>query len=329
MKSTRRPLMRWKTLAFSLVALGLVFAVFVHLRAGARERAAEAAYPARGQFVEINGLRVHAVVRGLDQGKGPDVILIHGSNGNTRDMEFALLDQLKDRYRVHIFDRPGLGYSDRLPRGAEGIFEQAAHLRLAAEALGATNPIVLGHSYGAAVALAWALDAPKAVGAVVNVSGPSHAWDTDLETFYKVTSSTWGAALVVPMMTAFINPDGLSDQIESIFVPQSMPEGFESFVGVGLSLKRTALRANASHRATLLDEITAMQPRYAAFPVPLEIVHGEADTTVGVKIHAEKMLRDTDQARLTALPVIGHMPHHVSTDEVVAAIHRAAMRAAD
>jgi pimeloyl-ACP methyl ester carboxylesterase len=164
---------------------------------------------------------------------------------------------------------------------------------------------------------------------VVNVSGPSHPWSTDLETFYKVTSSTWGAALVVPMMTAFIKPEGLSDQIASIFAPQSMPEGFESFVGVGLSLKRTALRANASHRATLLGEITAMQPRYGAFSVPLEIVHGEADTTVGVKIHAEKMLRETDHARLEALAGIGHMPHHVSTAEVVAAIDRAAARAVE
>lgn len=327
MKSTRPPLMKWKTLAFSLVALALAlalaFAIFVHLRAGARERAAEAAYPAQGQFVEVNGLQVHAVVAG----DGPDLILLHGSNGNTRDMEFALLDPLKERYRVIIFDRPGMGYSDRLPKGAEGIFEQAAHLRRAAEALGATKPIVLGHSYGGAVALAWGLDFPETVGGVVNVSGPSHPWDTDLETFYKVTSSAWGAALVVPMMTAFIKPDGLSDQIASIFAPQPMPDGFDSYVGVGLSLKRTALRANASHRATLLSEITAMQPRYGAFAVPLEIVHGEADRTVGVKIHAEKMLRETDQARLMSLPGIGHMPHHVSTDEVVAAIDRAAARA--
>ncbi len=315
--------MIWTKLATSLVLLLLAAAsIGVTLRAGHRERAAEAAYPPEGEFVTVNGLQVHAVV----MGSGPDLVLIHGSSGNTRDFTFSFADKVKDRYRVIIFDRPGLGWSDRL-HGAEGIHEQAAQLRDAARALGAEKPVVLGQSYGAAIALAWALDAPESLSAVVNVAGPSHPWSGPLPRLYRVNSSTLGSLFAVPLLTAFVQRDYVDRSIAEVFEPQDMPADYPDYIGSGLTLRRDALRANASHRASLRNEITALAPRYADFPVPLEIVHGDADTTVSLTIHAETMVRDTDQARLTVLPGVGHMPHHTHAEDVIAAIDRAAARA--
>jgi len=309
-----------------IIRLGVALAVgagAVHLRASQRERAAEAAFPPEGQFVEIDGRRVHAVVTGT----GPDLVLIHGSSGNTRDFTFDFVDRVKSRYRVFVFDRPGLGWSDRLPRGQESIHDQAAQLRKAATALGAENPIVLGQSYGAAVALAWALDAPESLAAAVSVSGPSHPWDGALPLLYQVNSHPIGAAIVVPLITGFVGYNRVKNSIASVFAPQQMPEGYPDYIAVPVTMKRSALRANAMHRATLKAEITAMAPRYADFPVPLEIVHGEADDTVSVHLHGDRMIKDTPQARLTTLPGIGHMPHHSAPNEVIAAIDRAAARA--
>lgn len=315
--------MIWIRLAVSLLVGLVAAAVFIHLRAGARERMAEASYPPEGDIVEVQGLKVHAVV----EGTGPDLVLIHGSSGNTRDFTFSLTDRLKDRYRVIVLDRPGLGWSDRLPRGAEGIHEQAAVLRAAAQALGADKPIVLGHSYGAAVALAWALDAPDRTAAVVNVSGPSHPWKGPLPRFYRVTANPMGSGLAVPLITALVSGRRVRDAVADVFAPQDMPAGYADHIAAPLTLRRASLRANARHRAILKAEITAMSPRYAQFPVPVEIVHGDADTTVSVDIHARRMVEDTDQARLTVLPGIGHMPHHTNPDAVIAAIDRAAERA--
>ncbi len=310
-------------LATSLLFLALALATIgVTLRAGARERAAEAAYPPEGEFVTVNGLQVHAVV----MGEGPDLVLIHGSSGNTRDFTFSFADKVKNRFRVIIFDRPGLGWSERLP-GPEGIHEQAAHLRAAAQALGAESPIVLGQSYGAAIALAWALDAPESLAAVVNVAGPSHPWPGPLPRLYRMNSSTLGSLLAVPLLTAFVQRDYVDRAVAEVFEPQAMPAGYPDYIGAGLTLRREALRANASHRATLRDEIIALEPRYDDFPVPLEIVHGDADTTVSLTLHAEAMVRATDQARLTVLPGVGHMPHHTHADAVIDAIDRAAARA--
>jgi pimeloyl-ACP methyl ester carboxylesterase len=310
----------------ALIILGLVVALGagVTLWCAARHEArATASHPPEGRLLTVDGTKVHVVV----MGSGPDLVLIHGASGNTRDMTFSLAPILAERYRVIVFDRPGLGYTDRLPEKPATIRDQARLLVQAAAQLEATKPIVLGHSYGGAVALAWAVDHPQALSALVPLSSPSHPWDTPLDTFYRVTSSGLGSLVVVPLLTAFV-PDGrIESALAGIFAPQSAPDGYGQFVGAGLTLRRKSLRANAAQRASLLQEITALQPRYGQITVPTEIVHGEADTTVGLSIHAEKLVREIDGAVLTRLPGIGHMPQHVAQSDVIAAIDRAAVRA--
>lgn len=303
-----------------VLLLGLGWAATL-LRAGQREAAAEAAFPPEGRFVIVDGLRVHALV----VGEGPDLVLIHGSSGNLRDFTFHFLDLVKDRYRVIVFDRPGLGYSDRLPKGSEDIFNRARHLSKAAALLGAKRPIVLGHSLGGAVALAWALEHPAA--ALVTVSGPSHSWDGALPLLFRVNASALGSAVAVPLITAWTPAAFARQQVASVFAPQAMPEGYDFAIGVGLTLRRTSLRANAAQRATLKAEIAAMAPRYPALTLPFELLHGDADAIVHFDVHAAPMAIEAPGAVLTRLPGIGHMPHQVSGPEVAAAIDRAAARA--
>ena len=66
---------------------------------------------------------------------------------------------------------------------------------------------------------------------------------------------------------------------------------------------------------------------YPRISVPVEIVHGDRDTTVGLAVHAEPLARAVPDSRLTVLPGIGHMPHHAAPEAVIAAIDRAARRA--
>jgi pimeloyl-ACP methyl ester carboxylesterase len=314
------------TLAVSLLgllALMAALAVVTLLRAGAMERAVEAAYPPEGRFVTVDGMRLHAVVMGI----GPDLVLIHGSAASARDFTFDLAPALAGRYRVIAVDRPGHGWSDAAPGGGS-IHVQARLIREAAAALGAGRPLVMGHSYGGAVALAWAVDAPDSIAGLITVSAPSHPWASDLSRFYKVTSNPLGRALVIPLITAYL-PDRLIDEgLAQIFAPQPVPPGYARHFGPRLSLRRVALTENARQRARLKAEITAMAPAYPSLGLPVEQVHGTADATVDIGIHAERLNRDVPGAHLVALPGIGHAPHHVAMDAVIAAIDRAAARAA-
>lgn len=310
-------------LAASLALLLIAAAGAVHLRAGARERAAEAAFPPEGRFVTVGGRRVHAVVAG----DGPEVVLIHGLSGNARDFTFALLPALARRYRVIAFDRPGLGYSDALPPGADGLAEQAAVLQQAAALLGAARPLVVGQSYGGSVGLAWAVERPGTLAALVTVGAPSHVWEGGMSAFYRITAPPLGAVLAVPLLTALAPGAQVRQATESVFAPQPMPAGYAEHLGAPLTLRRPSLRANARHRARLKADLAALVPRYPDLTLPVEVLHGTADQTVSPAIHAEAFAREVASARLTLLPGQGHMPHHTAQAEVLAAIDRAAERA--
>jgi pimeloyl-ACP methyl ester carboxylesterase len=307
------------SLILSSFALGGC-AVFVDKRAVLREEQAEAAYPATGQFLTVSGARIHADV----QGEGPDLVLIHGASGNTRDFTFDLVDRLKSDFRVITFDRPGMGWSDGLPGTDLSPLAQADALIAAANQLGAPHPIVLGHSYGGAVAMAWALRAqPKAL---VIVSGATMPFPGDLGLWYNVTSSTLGGATIVPLVTAFAPQSRIDSALDSIFTPQSAPKGYAGYVGAGLTLRRRALTVNGRQVNNLKPHLQLMAPNYPKLSLPVEIVHGTADTTVPIDIHAIPLSKRLPNAHLTTLAGIGHMPHHTNPDAIVAAIHRAANR---
>jgi len=314
-------------LALVLLATVAALTAVTLWKARAHETRAEAAWPPEGQFVTVGDTRVHAVVMGPADGSVPDLVLIHGASGNTRDMTFDLAPALAGAYRVILLDRPGLGHTERVGDGGATITEQAALLQGAAAALGAARPIVLGHSYGGAVALAWAVTQPDTLSALVSVAGAAKPWDSALPALYKVLSHPLLGPVAAPLITAFVPDSYVEDAVAAIFAPQSPPEGYLSHVGPGLTLRRQTLRENALQRAGLLTQIEALHTRYDEIGVPVEIVHGTADTTVGLSIHARPLAAQVRAADLTALEGIGHMPHHAAPEAVIAAIRRAATRA--
>lgn len=284
---------------------------------------AERRYPPTGQLLDVGGTTVHAHV----EGTGPTVILIHGASGNTRDFTFDLAGRLSDRYRVVAFDRPGLGHTDRLHAEGESPREQARLLDDAAAQLGIGRAVIVGHSYGGAVALAWALERPERVAALVSLAGAANAWEGGLGPWYAIASSQLGGATVVPLISA-LAPRGQAERaMRSIFAPQPVPAGYADYIGVDLTLRPDTIRANARQVNGLKPHIVEMSRSYGGIDVPLEIVHGDADTIVPLAIHSEPLSRQIAGANLTVLDGVGHMPHHADPEAVVAAIDRAAARA--
>ncbi len=296
--------------------------------AALRAQTAEERYPPIGQFVEIDGRQVHY----LQTGAGPDLVLIHGASGNMRDFTFGLVDALSDRYRVTVFDRPGLGYTQADPAfagafdgRAEGPEAQAALLHRAARAIGIRDEIVLGHSYGGAVAMAWGLNHDPA--ALVVVSGATEPWPGGLGTLYTLAGTALGGALAAPVISALV-PRSLGDRaVQAIFAPNDPPAGYSDHVGVGLALRTETFRNNAQQINRLRPHLVEMSARYDSLTLPIELVHGLADDIVPAEIHSERLAQQVESAHLTRLAGVGHMPHHVRPEAVTDAIDRAARRA--
>ncbi|WP_189409546.1 alpha/beta fold hydrolase [Neogemmobacter tilapiae] len=308
---------RRSVLSFGLAAAALGGGFWVDRRASAMEQAAEAAFPPTGSLIRVDGFTVHA----HQEGTGPDLVLIHGASANTRDYTFDMVGKLADRYRVTVFDRPGLGWSEDIGEAALSPQGQAAHLIKAARQLGLQNPLLMAQSYGASVALAWALQ-DSAAGLVL-VSGAMMPWEgRALGAFYEVAQTGLGGVTAVPLIAAF-PPYGYARQaVESVAAPESAPQGYADYIGLPLILRRNSIRVNARQVGRLKSHIFEMLPDYPRLTLPVEILHGTADQVTFASVHSEPLHRLLPQSRLTLLEGAGHMAHHTRQAEVIAAIDR-------
>jgi pimeloyl-ACP methyl ester carboxylesterase len=317
--------MKLPGLVSSLIIAALIGAagLVVDRRAAARETAANTAFPPQGQLLQVGDHTVHVYVTG----SGPDLVLLHGASGNLRDFTFSLAAKLAADYRVIAFDRPGLAWTAPLPGGDTSLDRQATLLRQAAAQIGVRNPVVLGHSYGGAVAMAWALQAPDDTAALVLVSAATMPWEGSIWWLHNVMGNTLGGHTVVPLVTAFAGNQTAEDATRSIFAPDPMPDGYLAHIGADLTMRRASLRANSGQVAGLKPHVIAMSEGYANLDIPVELIHGDADTIVPLNVHARRLVNVLPNATLTILPGTGHMPHHSNEGDVIAAIHRAASRA--
>ncbi|MEL6205981.1 MAG: alpha/beta hydrolase [Pseudomonadota bacterium] len=284
-----------------------------------------AAYPPSGQFIEVGNTRVHALVRGPEG--APTVILLHGASGNLRDFSFDLMERLDNRYRVVAFDRPALGHTPPLHDRGESPAEQATVLNAAAARLGIDRAVVVGHSFGGAVAMAWALEHPERVAGVVSLAGATMPWEGGLGPFYTLAGSTLGGVTFVPAVTALANESIARRSIATTFAPDPVPRGYAEHIGVGLVLQPQSIRLNARQVRGLKPHLAAMSQRYRNLDIPVEAVHGTADTAVPLNTHSQRMVALVPGARLTELEGVGHMPHHARPEVAIAAIDRVATRA--
>ena len=114
-------------LIVALIVAGLVFF------AANTARKVEATVPPCGQFVGIDGQRLHYIDTG---GAGPAVVLIHGLGGTLWHYTYALVDKLSGEFRVIAVDRPGSGYSTRPDNVSARLGVQADTLAKFMRALG-------------------------------------------------------------------------------------------------------------------------------------------------------------------------------------------------
>ncbi|MBN8293908.1 alpha/beta hydrolase [Rhodobacter sp. NTK016B] len=295
-------------------------------RADSREAEWEADYPPIGRFVEVEGHRVHLIERGQPRGTAPDIVLIHGANGNVRDFTIDLVERLEDDYRVIALDRPGLGYSESWGPADSDPRLQARVLREAAEQIGLNRPIVLGHSYGGAVATAWALQAQDETAALVLLAAALEPWDGTLSFWYDLNQTSLGEP-VRAALSAFTPEAAIDAPIAKVFEPEDPPENYAEAFGAVLSLRRDSQAANNRQINDLLPNIVEMSESYDTLTLPIEMLHGEDDQIVGIDIHARPFAERVPSAHLVTLPGAGHMIQHTRLDAVLAAIERARQRA--
>jgi pimeloyl-ACP methyl ester carboxylesterase len=283
-------------------------------------RLIERAHPPRGRFVDIGGLRQHAVELGAAEPTAPPLVLIHGAGCNLEDMRLALGERLAARYRVILIDRAGLGWSERRSRGGSSPAYQAAVLRDVLDRLGVARAIIVGHSWGGALATSFALDFPDRVAGLVLLAPPLYPLNRSMTWLYTLFATPifgwlYAHTLALPLGLPFIGV-GLG----SAFLPQWPPRHYLKRTAALLLLQPSTFLANARDVAGLRAFHMKEAQRYPTLSMPSVIMTGGRDMVVAPRQHAFAFAAAVPRAKLVVLPGIGHMLHHAATERVIAEI---------
>ncbi len=282
---------------------------------------AEKDAPPIGNFIDVEGERLHVLDIGPKDSALPPVVLIHGASANLRDMKLALGDELAKTRRVIMIDRPGRGYSTR-PRDGWRLDRQAQLIRGAVTALGAERPIVLGQSFGGAVALAYALQYQDEMAGLVLLATVSHEWPGGVA-WYN-TASGWPVAgmllrhLVIPVYA----PLTARKAVISSFSPDAAPDNYYEASGIALLFRPKDFGSNAADLRHLKPQIVAMMGRYGEIGIPTAVMTGANDPTVSPALHSAALSREIPGVFYEVLPDTGHALHHSESAKVLAAIDR-------
>lgn len=304
-----------------LLVLATVFlcvATFIVLTGVGVTRAEQRLDPI-GQFITVNGVKLHYVIAG----EGPGIMLVHGASSNLREFSSSLLPVLAKTHRVIAFDRPGYGFSER-PSEQGGWLNpvQVADLLLdASESLGVSKPMIVGHSWAGSVVMSALVHLPERISAGVLLSGVAGHWTGPLDWKYTLAeqrpwlSKLFAYTLVQPVGKYFVQ-DGLAE----VFAPDPVPEGQVERSGIALALRPQTYLHNVRDMNELSVFMQTLSPHYHQVSAPLLIIHGESDSLVPFWNHGRRLLPVIPQAQVLLLAKTGHAPHHTKTAEVSEAI---------
>lgn len=279
---------------------------------------AEPSPPPGSKFATVDGVRIHYVET---PGSGPGVIMVHGHPGTFMDWNYVRA-KLPGMRTVAI-DRPGYGYSSG---GYVPFEEQVRIVHDLATKLGMRRPVIAGHSYGGAIALAYGNDFPKQTHAIVAVDP---AFDADVLDGVQMAQAQLIKVLGLPVVEPVANATfsqltrkaASVPQVDQAFSPNPPNPDYTQQLR-SVNLKSSDMATFADETLKFRDDVGPAAARFTKVAVPAWIVQGKGDKL----IPPQSVIRGAKQmpnARLILLAG-GHMQPWVNPAAVARAIEQAA-----
>jgi pimeloyl-ACP methyl ester carboxylesterase len=273
---------------------------------------AEKNVPIKGQVLDIAGFNLHGYIEGNGS---QDIVFIHGSLSNLRDWVFAARSISKRDNRFIYIDRPGFGYSER-DNSEWDAERQADQARAYVKKFNAKNLILVGHSWGALVAMSWAAKYPEEVKGVISISGVNMPFSG----VSKIANDTGLFSLAYELYFTNVARKVDSGSIEKfagrMFKPQDIPKAYLAYLGSDLSRRLSTIKANKSDVSVTSEALDKNFAFYDHMEMPIEIIHGEKDFLLPIKSQAVAFHEVIPNSRLHMLPTVGHMAHHFASKEI-------------
>lgn len=279
-------------------------------------RTFETRYPPPGRFITANGIRMHYV----EKGEGRPVVLIHGGMGSVYDFTLSVFDQVSRQHRAVAIDRPGHGYSQR-PAATLYLSpaDHARYIRAALEALKIERPILVGYSWGAAVALAYALEYPGETAGLVLLGPVAYATESRLPSRFEIPE--WPVVGRLFMSLAYAPTVRLAGprMMRGTFWPDPVPPRFNE-VALALTSRPAEYEAEAADSLRLGRHLRAMAAKYGEIRVPTVIIGGDLDQSTPTAAQAVPLHRAMPQSALVIIPNAGHALHFAHPEVLLDAL---------
>jgi pimeloyl-ACP methyl ester carboxylesterase len=267
-----------------------------------------------GRLMRLGGTTVRVVER---PGRGPAVVFLHGLPGTAQDFD-AVAARLPGR-RTVAFDRPGFGFSDG---GYHPLAQQLATIRRLIVSLDLGRVVLVGHSYGGTLALAYAEQRPQDVRGLVLVDAAAAGQHSDglrRAQSHLVQVLSW--PVVQPLADVTFSQllrSATARQTEAAaFDPDGVDAGHRRRV-LGLNMRHDDLDAFAGEQLHADAAIADVDRGLARIEAPAIVVHGEDDRFVEVA-HGRRLAALVPHARLVIVSG-GHMAPYVHPGVVAAAV---------
>lgn len=301
---------------FLLVALGLL--TLVNLTAA--RLPAEPPLPAGSKFVEAEGRRIHYVEH---PGKEPAVVMIHGLPGTWGDWD-AVAAKLAGRRTIQI-DRPGFAFSEA---GYVPFDGQVRTVHALATELKLKRPVIAGHSYGGAIALAYTAAHPDEISGTVAVdpavSSNDVSWDRAVQArFIKAMEKPPLKQIGALTMQNIVKRISINVGGDQAFSPDERDAGWTSRA-LSLTSRERDLSAMSSEMLDIKEVLDKLQLSLPKIDRRVEVIQGEGDELVSADSVRQAAAKLPD-ANLVLLPG-GHMQTYTHPQVVADAVKRAVAR---
>jgi pimeloyl-ACP methyl ester carboxylesterase len=272
--------------------------------------------PPIGEFLDIDGVRLHFIMRGDPD--APPLVMFHGNGALLQDLTISgLVDAASKKFRVICFDRPGFGHSSR-PRTFIWSPDRQAELFAAAlTRLGIERSLVLGHSWGTLVALAMAASRNgKRVKGLVLVSGyyfPTWRFDVWFASIAAIPLIGDALRYTISPISSWL---GLPLFAKKTFAPRPVPDVVKKEYPRLMLIRPSQLRAVAEDSAFMLPSAATLTMSYRRLKCPTAIIAGRDDKIVDSE-QAVRLQKAMPHATVTLVPEAGHMVHYFVADQIV------------
>ena len=260
-------------------------------------------YPPLGYFKNVDGFNIHYT----DIGSGQPIVLLHSQPTNERQFD-VLKSKLKENYRIISIDRPGMGYSEG-PKinSSERLFLQAKIISKLLEEIIDEKPIIVGHSYGGALALSLALHEEKNLKKLILVNTVSHPWkDNGVWLPFKIITNPL-IGRIFSQTFAMIYGKSVIDRSADDNFPDNKPTlGFINRVGAELTLRPATLESYALDAINLKSALSKQFKKYQNLSIPVTILAGLGDRVTPNKTHSFQLNKDIKHSKLIELSNVEH-----------------------